>query len=319
MRALYFDGRLSFRDDYPVPEPSPDEALVRVLAAGICSTDLEIAKGYMGFRGVPGHEFVGLVQRCAVDEGLEGKRVVGEINAGCGRCTFCRSGLKNHCPDRTVLGILNRDGAFSDYLTLPAENLHMVPDAVTDEEAVFTEPLASAFEILEEVPIHSDHRVCVLGDGRLGLLVAQVLGLTGCSLTVAGRHRERFSMMEGLSLRPALIDDVPERSFDFVVDCTGSPKGLDLALGLVVPRGTVVLKTTLAEKRAVDLNRVVIDEVTLVGSRCGPFAPAIEALERGDVKVRPLVQEIMPVEAGQEAFELAARRGALKVILKMEL
>ncbi len=319
MRALYFaKGGLALRRDHPVPEPEEGEALIRVLMAGICRTDIEITEGYMGFSGVPGHEFVGLVENSPGREGLKGKRVVGEINVGCGRCALCFSGLRNHCPQRRVLGILGKDGAFAEYITLPVDNLHVVPQTVTDQEAVFTEPLAAAFEILEGVQIERHHRVCVLGDGKLGLLAAQVLALTGCDITVVGRHRDRFSRFKVLVSRVAFLHKAPERSFDIVVDCTGSPQGLDEALGLVTPRGTVVLKTTSAGGHKADLNRVVIDEVTIVGSRCGPFEPALKTLERGDVEVRPLIEDVLPLESGPKAFESARKRGAMKVLLKIQ-
>lgn len=314
MRALVFDRDLSYREDYPEPEPSAGEALVRVLSAGICSTDIEIVKGYMGFRGVPGHEFVGVVEACR-DAELVGKRVVGEINAGCGACAFCNGGLENHCPQRTVLGILGRDGAFAELLTLPAKNLHLIPDSIADEEAVFVEPLAAAFEITGQVAMEGEKSVCVLGDGRIGLLVSQVLSLTGCDVTVAGRHRDKLSILDARGLRTALAPDLEGRSFDCVVDCTGSPSGMEAAFGLVRPRGTIVVKTTVAGKRQIDLNRVVIDEVTIIGSRCGPFGPAIRALEERSVDVRPLVTRTFHLEQGIEAFGYAVRKGVLKVIL----
>jgi threonine dehydrogenase-like Zn-dependent dehydrogenase len=318
MRAIIYDGELRFRSDYPDPVPGDGFALVRVEYAGVCATDLEISKGYMGFTGVLGHEFVGVVERGG-DAGLAGKRVVGEINAGCGACGYCRAGLPNHCPERSVLGILGMDGAFADLLTLPLKNLHVVPDSVSSEEAVFTEPLAAAFEITEQVRIEKDNRVCVLGDGRLGLLASQVLGLTGCSLTVCGRHAENLKILEKRGIRTVLGTEALLGEFDIVVDCTGSPSGFTSALDLVRPRGTVVLKTTVAERGGrggEELNRVVIDEVTLVGSRCGPFAPALKALSTGSVDVRPLITKIFPLEEGVEAVEYAGQKGVLKVLLK---
>ncbi len=316
MRAIVFDGGLSFRHDYPKPASGPDTALVRVSYAGICSTDLEILKGYMGFTGVPGHEFSGVVEDCGV-KGLIGKRVTGEINIGCGGCAWCVGGLANHCPNRGVLGILKKDGAFADYLTLPVKNLHLIPEEIADEEAVFVEPVAAAFEILEEVEITADKRVCVLGDGKLGLIAAEVLKLTGCALTLAGRHREKLAIVEKMGIRVTDSTDKLARGFDVVVDCTGSAGGLGEALALVRPRGTVVLKTTVSKWEGVDLNRVVIDEITLVGSRCGPFVPAIKAMAEGAVKVRPLISKVFPLEEGVEALEYASNRGALKVLLKM--
>jgi threonine dehydrogenase-like Zn-dependent dehydrogenase len=319
MRAILYDGELRFRPDYPDPVPKDGFALVRVEYAGVCATDLEISKGYMGFKGVIGHEFTGVVERGG-DAALAGKRVVGEINAGCGGCGYCRAGLSNHCAERSVLGIIGMDGAFADFLTLPLKNLHVVPDSVQSEEAVFTEPLAAAFEIIEQVRMGEESRVCVLGDGRLGLLTAQVLGLTGCSLTVAGRHAEKLKILEKRGIRTVLGTDALLGEFDIVVDCTGSPSGLTTALDIVRPRGTVVLKTTVAESEGANgrqaLNRVVIDEVTLVGSRCGPFAPALKALSSGSVDVRPLITKIFPLEEGVEAVEYAGQKGVLKVLLK---
>jgi threonine dehydrogenase-like Zn-dependent dehydrogenase len=315
MRALAIDEKLRYCADYPKPVPEGGEALVRVLGAGICATDIEITKGYMGFRGVPGHEFVGIVESSG-DKGLLGKRVVSEINIGCGRCPVCRNGEANHCHDRSVLGIFNKDGAFADFLVLPQTNLHPIPQSVPDEEAVFVEPLASAFEILEQVAIGPAQRVCVLGDGRLGLLVAQVLNLTGCDLVIVGRHAEKLKVLSDRGIETRL-KEAEEGDFDMVIDCTGSPYGFESAVSLARPRGTVVIKTTVAERGVFDLNRVVIDEITVIGSRCGPFPPAIKALASGSVDVRPLIAKQFPIEQGVEAFEYAQKKGVLKVIIKM--
>lgn len=316
MRALVFDNALRYRNDYPIPQPKENEALIRVTCAGVCNTDLEITKGYMGFKGILGHEFVGVVEKC-VEKGFEGKRVVGEINLGCGKCASCLKELQNHCPNRSVLGILNKDGAFADYLTLPTENLHIIPDSVSDEEAVFVEPLAAAFEMLEQVNVRPTDRVCVLGDGKLGLLVAQVLSLTGCDLVAAGRHKEKLSILEKRGIKSQLSSGMTGRGFDYVVECTGSVSGLGSAMSLVRPKGTIILKTTAANREAIDLNSLVIDEISLVGSRCGPFAPAIRALEKRSVDVESLVSRIFPLEEGVEAFRYASEKGVLKVLLKM--
>lgn len=321
MRAILFDGKSStLAADYPRPVPGPGEALVKVAMAGVCATDIEITKGYMGFTGVLGHEFTGSVVECA-DETLVGRRVTGEINIGCGACARCSEGLGNHCPARTVLGILGRDGAFADYLTLPAANLHTVPEGVSDEEAVFTEPLAAAFEITEQVKIVPGLKVCVLGDGRLGLLVSEVLALTGCDLTTVGRHPEKLALLDARGARTVVGTDGLRGEgggFDVVVDATGGPEGLDEAIGLARPRGTVVIKTTVAGKTPFDVNRLVIDEITLVGSRCGPFAPAIEALAEGSVDVRPLVEKVFSIDQGPEAIEYASGTGVLKVLIRMD-
>ena len=315
MRALFFDNNLRYLTDYLVPEPGENEALIRVTCAGICNTDLEIVKWYMNFRGVPGHEFVGVVERCG-NKALEGKRVVGEINMSCGNCLYCKSGLRNHCYNRSVLGILGKDGAFADYVTLPTGNLHLVPDSVPDEEAVFVEPLAAAFEILEQVGIGAEDRVCVLGDGKLGLLTAQVVSLTGCALVVGGRHKEKLSILERRGIETKLSSDITERVFDCVIDCTGSSLGIESAMKLVRPKGTIVLKTTVAKRDNIDMNVIVIDEITLVGSRCGPFEPAVHALETKSVDVLPLISRTFPLSEGVEAFNFASGKGILKVLLK---
>lgn len=316
MRAIFFDGKPAYRTDMQTPSPSVGEALIRVRYAGICATDLEILKGYMGFMGVPGHEFIGVVEGCA-DKGLLGKRVVGEINLWCGACEYCGRGLRSHCPNRTVLGIYGKDGAFAEYITLPVRNLHVVPDSVSDEEAVFVEPLAAAFEILEQVRVDKDKKVCVIGDGRLGLLTAQALALTGCRLTVVGRHREKLSILEGAGIETRVGSGGLKREYDIAVDCTGSVAGLDEALKLVRPRGTLALKTTTARKRGLDLNTIVIDEITVLGSRCGPFKPAIEALSKKTVKTAPLISGVFPIEQGVEAMERASRKGVIKILIRV--
>lgn len=315
MKALVLEAdRLRFDLNHPQPEPAAGEALVRVTLAGICATDLEIARGYMGFAGVPGHEFVGVVT-AAADARLVGLRVVGEINCGCGECDFCAGGLGRHCPDRSVLGILGRAGAFAEYLVLPADNLHPIPDGVSDEAAVFVEPLAAAFEILEQVDIGNGRSVCVLGDGRLGLLTAQVLSLHTSSLLAVGRHSGKLSLLAERGIATTTATPAANR-FDIVVDCTGAAAGLAEAMALVKPRGTVVLKTTVAGERPLDVNQLVIDEVTIVGSRCGPFAPAIAALAEKRVAVEPLISRVFPLEEGAKAFDYARTEGVIKVLLK---
>jgi threonine dehydrogenase-like Zn-dependent dehydrogenase len=316
MRALVFEKKLTFRTDYPIPQPKHREALIRIAQAGICATDLEITKGYMDFQGVPGHEFVGIVEKCD-DRAWEGKRVAGEINIGCGACPFCMKGMENHCPNRSVLGILKKDGAFSEYITLPSRNLHLIPDSISNDEAVFIEPLAAAFEILQQTKLTEDDKVCVFGDGKLGLLVGQVLSLTGCDLTVIGRHHEKLSILEKRGIKTSLKRNLKE-SFDVVVDCAGSPSGLADALGVTLPKGKIVLKTTLAERESIDFNNLVINEISLIGSRCGPFAPAIKALQNKTVNVRPLISGSYPIEEGKAAFHKASQKGILKIILKCE-
>jgi alcohol dehydrogenase len=315
MRAIVFDNTLSFRPRHPEPPAAAGDTLIRVRQAGICATDLEITRGYMGFKGIPGHEFVGEVVSSS-DRDLIGRRVVGEINVVCGRCDLCLSGLSNHCRNRTVLGILNRDGAFAEYVRLPALNLHILPDTVDDDAATFVEPLAAAFQVVKQVNLDDRKWVTVLGDGRLGLLVAQVLRDANCQVRVIGKHPEKLALCEKWSIRSRPLEEiVPRHDQDVVVDCTGSPEGLGIALQMVRPRGTVVLKTTTAAGAPLNLAPVVIDEISVVGSRCGPFREAIAALAEKRVDVTSLIHRRMKLEQGVEAMALAGRPGVLKVII----
>lgn len=318
MQALHFDGTaLRCVNDHPAPMPGPDEAIVRVRLAGICSTDLQILAGYMGFTGVPGHEFVGEVIDGPTD--LAGRRVVGEINYACGKCPTCRQGLGRHCPHRLVMGILGADGAFAEYVALPVTNLHPVPDTVPDEAAVFTEPLAAAFSILEQVQIGRADGVVVLGDGKLGLLCAQVLAGTGASVTLVGKHPENLAVLAGRGVATTLLDAwKPTGEADCVVDATGSTAGFALAAAAVRPRGTLVLKSTVAEEHRLSLAPLVINEITVVGSRCGLFPPALQALTDGSVAVIPLIDSTFPLAAGRDAIANAARPGVRKVLLAVE-
>jgi threonine dehydrogenase-like Zn-dependent dehydrogenase len=315
MRALYWNGRnLEFESAYRTPVAAGQTALVKVHLAGICSTDLQIFKGYMGFTGVPGHEFVG-----RVDDGsqeLVGKRVVGEINFGCGRCDSCARGLSRHCPNRSVMGILNADGAFAQYVSIPATNLHVVPASVTDEEAVFTEPLAAAFEILEQVQVSHGDEVLVLGDGKLGALCAQVMHLASAHVTVLGKHEEKLELLNHAGVRTVQLKDWRPKQFDIVVEATGSASGLELALSAVRPRGTLVLKSTIAGNHRVSLAPLVINEITVIGSRCGLFPPALDALREKRVSVAPLIEKIYPLHDGIEAVSHAARPGTRKILLE---
>jgi threonine dehydrogenase-like Zn-dependent dehydrogenase len=314
MRGLFFDEALRYAPQLPDPSLQEDEALVRVLMAGICNTDLEIVRGYMGFRGIPGHEFVGRVER-ARDSTWVGRRVAGEINAACGACETCRAGRPRHCPNRTVLGILNRNGAFADYLALPLANLHALPESLPDERAVFVEPVAAAFEILEQVAVPTAGRALVLGDGKLGMLVAQVLAVAGSPVTMLGRHAERGPLAAELGFEFALAAEHHGPRAELVVDCTGSAAGFEQAVRLTRPLGTLVLKSTVAEGIPLNLAPLVIDEITVVGSRCGPFPRAIQALAEGAIRVDPLLQEAYPLPQGLEAFARAAAPGTLKVAL----
>lgn len=315
MRAIQFDGQLKYRPSLPEPVPVAGEALIRTRLAGICNTDLEIMRGYLGFRGVLGHEFVGVVERADDAPELVGQRVVGEINANCGVCPTCLRGDVTHCPSRTTLGIDRRDGTMADYFTLPASLLRPVPDSIPDEWAVFTEPLAAACEITDRVPIRPSDRVIVVGDGKLGLLVAQVLQLTGCDLLVVGRHAEKLAILERRGVRTRRAGEGIAPGADVVVEVTGSPAGFATSRDLVRPRGTLVLKSTFHGEVSLDLSAVVVDEVTMVGSRCGPFPAALRLLEQGLVDVEPLIHKTFALEEGLAAFERAAAPGVLKVLL----
>jgi len=279
MKAVTFDKVLQITTDYPVPTPARGEALLQVRLAGVCATDLEITKGYMSFTGVLGHEFIGNVVSCESKPDLVGKRVTGEINIGCNECDWCRRGLANHCPKRSVLGILDKDGAMAEFLTLPAKNLHIIPDSVSDKAAALTEPLAAAFQITKEHRITPADSVCVLGGGRLGALSALAIKETGCKLIVGGRNPEKNKIINNLGIDTTLPEDLAS-SFDFVVDCTGSAEGLNHAIRLTKPKGTTILKTTVARPTPVDLNNIVINELKISGSRCGPFKLALDFLDK---------------------------------------
>ncbi|HPM24618.1 MAG TPA: alcohol dehydrogenase catalytic domain-containing protein [Phycisphaerae bacterium] len=307
--------RVEFVRDHPMPQPAAGEVCIRVHLAGVCATDLEIARGYMHYAGVPGHEFVGTV--VAGDDRLHGRRVVAEINCPCGRCDFCGRGLANHCPRRTVLGIAGRDGAFAEYLTIPAGNCHLVPDRVTDRQAVFVEPLAAAAHVLDVVTLQSGQRVVVLGSGRLGLLVAQVLAMQPGELTVIGRNPATLALCARWGIRTLDVSDCAAvEGSDVVVECTGAPAGLALALRLCRPCGTVVLKSTYAGAAGVDLAPLVVNEVRVIGSRCGAFAPALRLLADGRVEVDELVTAVYPLAQGVAGLAAAARPENVKVLLQ---
>jgi threonine dehydrogenase-like Zn-dependent dehydrogenase len=349
MKAVVLNPALRLVTDRMKPKPGPGEALVRVRLCGICNTDLELMKGYMGFRGVPGHEFVGEVieinptektspfngkssqastgragHASAAQEGegnerssLIGSRVVGEINAACGECVFCKEGVPTHCERRTVLGILGRDGCMAEYLTLPIENIHPVPDNVSDEAAVFVEPLAAAYEILEQVEGSKTDRILVMGDGKLGLLCAMSLSTTGAEVTLMGRHEHKMALAKpyGVNVLP-LGERGLQKSFHVVVEATGTSEGFEQAMDHTCPRGIIVLKSTVAEGKPLNLAPVVINEITVVGSRCGPFVPALDALASGAIDPTPLIEATYPIDDALKAFEHAATKGALKVLVK---
>jgi threonine dehydrogenase-like Zn-dependent dehydrogenase len=350
MKALrYENGKLSVSE---VAKPLADgEALVRVTLSGICNTDLEIARGYAGFEGTLGHEFVGVIEslpdtgalarptgvptRAArvgwsigrarnteplLTRGLmpRGQRVVGEINAGCGTCDLCRAGDPRHCAQRTVLGIVNRDGAHAEYLKLPLVNLLSVPDGIPDEQAVFTEPLAAACGILEQTSITEDTRVAVIGDGKLGLLCAQVIATTGAPITLLGKHQNKLQIAQRRGIETMTVDEAETRSrkFDVAVEASGSPSGFTLALDLLHPRGVLVLKSTFHGATEIDAARLVVEEITVVGSRCGRFTPALELLKTNSIDVESLITDEFNLTDGVEAMQRAAEPGVMKVLLR---
>jgi threonine dehydrogenase-like Zn-dependent dehydrogenase len=320
MKSLRYENDSLRVAEVDVPR-AEGEALVRVTLSGICNTDLEIARGYAGFRGTLGHEFVGVVEEARGAEGLVGRRVVGEINAGCGWCELCAAGDPRHCPARTVLGIVGRDGAHAEYLRLPAANLLVVPDEIRDERAVFTEPLAAACGVVERVKIEDGARVAVVGDGKLGLLCAQALAaLTGAHITLVGKHDAKLEIARRRNVETMRLDrlngSTTRRAFDVAVEASGSPAGFDLALSLLRARGTLVLKSTFHGSTAFDSARVVVDEITVVGSRCGRFAPALELLKGNRVEVESLISEELPLGEGVRAMKRAAETGVLKVLLR---
>lgn len=319
MKALRVDKKKLAVKEIAKPERG-DEALVRVHLSGICNTDLEIAQGYAGFKGTIGHEFVGVVEE-SPDDKLLGQRVVGEINAGCGTCALCAAGDPRHCPTRTVLGIVGRDGAHADFLRLPLVNLLPVPDMVVDEHAVFTEPLAAACGIMERISIEPGQRVAVIGDGKLGLLCAQAIALSGASVLLIGKHAEKLRIAErrGIETTSPKAGAKRKREFDVVVEASGSPSGFVGALELLQPRGTLVLKSTFQGPGKIDemdQARLVVDEITILGSRCGRFQPALDLLKTGAIDIDSLISEEYPLSRGVHAMERAGKKGILKVFLR---
>jgi threonine dehydrogenase-like Zn-dependent dehydrogenase len=317
MKALIYNGVLRLSINEPKPTPSKGEALIRILMAGICNTDIEITKGYMGFTGILGHEFVGVVEEInGEDQNLLGKRVVGDINCACGKedCEFCKKGLGHHCPNRTTLGIAGRNGCFAEYITLPIVNLIEVQDSVPNEIATFNEPLAAGFEILEQLQISPDQEVLIVGDGKLGLLINHALSTTKARITHVGKYADKLKLVEGNGCQTILLNDMPSKQYDIVVEATGSMSGFQFSLQHTIPRGTLVLKSTIAADQKIDLAPVVVNEITIVGSRCGLFQPALNYLSSG-IDLSPLITAIYPVEKGLEAFDVAKTKGSLKVMI----
>jgi len=310
------NGQLALRHDYPRPQPRPGEALLRMRYAGICGTDLALMAGYKGgFEGVLGHEYVAEVVEAPGNEAWVGRRVVGEINTACGECDHCRRGLVTHCLRRRVLGIIDWDGAFAEYLLSPVDLLHPIPDDVPDEMAVFVEPLAAAYAALRDLPPDAGDRVIVLGDGRLGQLIARAFQAEGYRPLLVGRHAHKLALAAEIGIRTA-TELPPGQEFDIAVDATGNPQAVAQLLGALRPRGALILKTTSASPSQLDLSPVVVNELRIIGSRCGPFPRAIQALAQGRIDPRPLITAIYPLERGLEAFEHARRRESLKVLLR---
>lgn len=316
MKSLLLkNGSIAFDSDYQPKSVSADWIAVDVVLAGICETDLQLQKGYMGFEGIPGHEFVGVARSGR----YAGQRVVGEINCACGQCGHCQNNRARHCSHRTVVGILNHDGAFAETVWLPEENLHPVPETVTNQQAVFTEPLAAACRVQEQVDIQPHDRIVVFGDGRLGHLCAAVLATLSDDVTVVGKHPWKLEQMAHLAVKPVQLDQFePSQDADVVVDCTGSNSGFELSLKTVRSCGTVVLKTTVVDNQDVALSPIVIDEIRIVGSRCGPFPPALSLLESKTISVDSLISATYPLEDGEKAFQHAQRPDTLKVLLAIE-
>lgn len=318
MQAVWLENQvLSMRQDIPIPVPVEGDALVQVCLAGICATDLEMVRGYYPFSGIPGHEFVGQVVQAPGNASWIGLRVVGEINLTCGECRQCRAGRSNHCEWRSTLGIRGRNGVFAEFLTIPCHNLHRVPDSVSNEAAVFTEPLAAALEIQQQIHIHPEDRVLLVGAGRLGQLIAQSLALTGCNLSVVVRHALHQQLLAQRGIKTLIEEHVELKLWDIVIEATGSDSGFNLARQAVRPRGTIILKSTFAGNSEINLSALVVDEIELIGSRCGPFAPALRLLQHKYVHPELLISARYPLSDALAAFKHANQSGVLKIILDM--
>lgn len=318
MKAVVFDDGLKLDVNYPMPISKPGEALIKVNTIGICNTDYEITKGYMGYKGILGHEFTGIVQD-ASNKALVGKRVVGEINCGCGECDWCKQGLARHCFNRSTLGIWQREGCFAEYVSLPEQNLLLIPDNVSNEEAVFVEPLAAALEILEQIHIPPYKKVIVLGDGKLGLIIALALNASGLDITLVGKHDEKLQIAKSQGVKTKLLSDLKiEKKYDYVVEATGSISGFETSLALTKPRGALILKSTIAASKEINLAPIVVDEITIVGSRCGQFAPALRMLEQKKIDVLPLISDVYSIDDSIQAFERNKEKSSVKVLVKVD-
>ncbi len=318
MQALWLENQqLTYLPDLPRPIPEPGEALIRLRLAGICSTDLEMLRGYYEYTGIPGHEFVGEIVQLpsqANDGRLQiGQRVVGEINIVCGHCSTCQAGRPTHCENRRTLGIKDHHGTFAEFMTLPIENLHAIPDSLADEAALFTEPLAAALEIQEQLSIRPDSKVLLIGAGRLGQLIAQTLALRGCELQVVTRRQHQVELLAAHNIATLHTDQPEAARYDLVIDATGSPDGLQQAIRAVRPRGTILLKSTFKGSTQINFSSLVVDEITIVGSRCGPFEPALRLLASKKVEPLPLLDQVFSLEEGKQAFQKASLPGVMKI------
>ena len=321
MKALVYDEKLKLVDNYPKPVLSDEEVLIRTVMVGICNTDFEITKGYMGYKGVLGHEFVGIVVEVGknVNKDIVGKRVVGEINCACEECSWCHNGLQRHCPNRSTLGIYKKDGCFSEYFTLPYKNVFVISDNIDDITATFTEPLAAAYEILEQVHIKPDSKVALLGDGKLGLCISLVFKALNIDFVHIGKHENKLKISKDLGVKTKLLSELTEKDrkvFDVVIEATGSTGGFETSVSLVKPRGVLVLKSTITAKEGLNLASIVVDEINIVGSRCGKFAPILRLLEDGKIDVKPLVEKVYNIEDFIEAFDNNSKKDTLKVLVK---
>lgn len=316
MKAVVFDKELKLVSNYEKPVPQKGEALIRVITAGICNTDYEITKGYMGYKGILGHEFVGIVEECE-DKTWIGKRVVGEINNGCENCDMCKKGLQRHCKNRQTLGIWKKDGCFAQYMTWSVKDLLEVPKNVSDEQAVFVEPLAAGLEILEQVHIQPIEKVVILGDGKLGLTTALALNACNIDVTLVGKHQNKLDIAKAQGVNTKILNDFQiKKEWDFVIEATGSVSGFETALNLTKPRGTLILKSTVAASKEFNLAPIVIDEIRVQGSRCGRFAPALRLLEQNKIDFTPLISGIYQIDNALDAFEKNKEKDSLKILLK---
>ena len=321
MKALVYNNGLKLDKNYPNPDVKDNEVLIKTTIVGICNTDYEITKGYMGYQGVLGHEFVGIVEKVGanVDKSWMGKRVVGEINLACNDCNWCHRSLQRHCPNRQTLGIYKKDGCFSEYFTLPYQNILEVKDSISDEIAVFTEPLAAAYEIIEQVHFKPNDRVAVVGDGKLGLCISTIFNAMNIDFTHIGKHADKLELSKKMGAKTKLLSEIDNndiKSYDVVVEATGSTGGFETSANLTKPRGILVLKSTITAKEGLNLSGIVVDEITIIGSRCGQFKPVLRLMEKGRIDTKPLISGIYSVDDFEEAFKKNSDKNSIKILVK---